>query len=118
MASASAPEPSGSVSTTTTEILSAAVRSAPTGDAPTRLTLKLRKGRRRVRFAEEVVDNEELNRKKSKCCCQYHRPRAFDESSDEEEDAFGILRQHPFLSAGEPSGDAQCQRPDEADACS
>uniref|UniRef100_A0A6V2LVF3 Protein phosphatase 1 regulatory subunit 11 n=1 Tax=Emiliania huxleyi TaxID=2903 RepID=A0A6V2LVF3_EMIHU len=56
--------------------------------APAHLTLKLRTARRRrVRFAEDVVDNEDLGRKKSKCCCQYHRPKAFDESSDEEGDA-------------------------------
>ena len=52
---------------------------------PKQLTLKLRARRRRVRWADDVVDNEDLGRKRSKCCCQYHRPRAFDESSDEEE---------------------------------
>ena len=53
---------------------------------PRRLKLKLR-ARRRVRWAEGTLDNEELNRKKSKCCCQYHRPRThLDESSDESED--------------------------------
>ncbi|KAJ2907157.1 Type 1 phosphatases regulator ypi-1 like protein [Zalerion maritima] len=36
----------------------------------------------RVQWADDVVDNEGLGRKKSKVCCIYHRPRAVDESSD------------------------------------
>ncbi|CAG8551710.1 731_t:CDS:2 [Funneliformis caledonium] len=50
-------------------------------------TLKLR-GRpsdnRKVKWDDGVVDNEGLGKKKSKICCIYHKPRAFDESSDEE----------------------------------
>ncbi|KAI0298024.1 phosphatase inhibitor-domain-containing protein [Multifurca ochricompacta] len=49
--------------------------------------LRLRGGPRdrpRVVWDEEVVDNEGLGRKKSKICCIYHRPRQFDESSDED----------------------------------
>jgi protein phosphatase 1 regulatory subunit 11 len=55
-----------------------------------------------VHFAEEVVDNEELGRKKSKCCCQYHRPKAFDESSDEEGDSLDVLRGPPFSEGDAP----------------
>jgi len=84
----SAAEAGTSSTSTTTEVLPAAPAAAPT-----HLTLKLRPARRRrVRFADEVVDNEELGRKKSKCCCQYHRPKAFDESSDEEDDPLKLLR--------------------------
>ncbi|KAH8998959.1 phosphatase inhibitor-domain-containing protein [Lactarius hatsudake] len=55
------------------------------GPAPTG-TLRLRGGprnRRHVAWGEDVVDNETLGRKKSKICCIYHKPRRFDESSDE-----------------------------------
>ncbi|KAH9064229.1 phosphatase inhibitor-domain-containing protein [Lactarius vividus] len=55
------------------------------GPAPTG-TLHLRGGphnRRRVAWSEDVVDNEGLGRKKSKICCIYHKPKRFDESSDE-----------------------------------
>jgi len=38
---------------------------------------------RRIQWAEDVVDNEGLGRKKSKVCCIYHAPRGIDESSDE-----------------------------------
>ncbi|CAD6447331.1 ac3f78c5-1ce7-4abb-b5da-2deffa938671 [Sclerotinia trifoliorum] len=38
---------------------------------------------RRIQWAEDVVDNEGLGRKKSKVCCIYHAPRPIDESSDE-----------------------------------
>lgn len=79
--------------------------------APTAPILRLRgahTSRRRVQWTEDVVDNEKLNRKKSKgmwlyphssftvfrggkgnkvltaaVCCIYHRPKAVDESSDE-----------------------------------
>ncbi|RDL39098.1 uncharacterized protein BP5553_03438 [Venustampulla echinocandica] len=43
-----------------------------------------RTGRRtRIQWAEDVVDNEGLGRKKSKVCCIYHPQRGIDESSDE-----------------------------------
>eukprot|EP00042_Codosiga_hollandica_P021318 m.73749 g.73749 ORF g.73749 m.73749 type:complete len:104 (-) comp50305_c0_seq4:975-1286(-) len=40
----------------------------------------------RVKWDEGTVDNEHMNKKKSKRCCIYHKPRAFDESSDESGD--------------------------------
>ncbi|EIN06254.1 hypothetical protein PUNSTDRAFT_54508 [Punctularia strigosozonata HHB-11173 SS5] len=52
-------------------------------------TLRLRAAGRpdrpRVAWAEEVVDNEGMGKKKSKICCIYHKPRRFDESSSEED---------------------------------
>ncbi|KAH0544664.1 hypothetical protein FGG08_001169 [Glutinoglossum americanum] len=39
---------------------------------------------RRVMWAEDVVDNEGMGKKKSKVCCIYHKPRAVDESSSED----------------------------------
>ncbi|KAH8924885.1 hypothetical protein BT69DRAFT_1217158 [Atractiella rhizophila] len=39
---------------------------------------------RRITWGEEVVDNEGMGKKKSKICCIYHKPRAFDESSSGE----------------------------------
>ncbi|CAG8471332.1 12676_t:CDS:2 [Racocetra persica] len=51
-------------------------------------TLRLRGGGlpsgRKVKWDENVVDNEGMGKKKSKICCIYHRPRSFDESSDED----------------------------------
>lgn len=40
--------------------------------------------RRHVRWSEDVVDNEHLNKKKSKVCCIYERPTEFGESSSDE----------------------------------
>ncbi|ODQ65841.1 hypothetical protein NADFUDRAFT_41830 [Nadsonia fulvescens var. elongata DSM 6958] len=40
---------------------------------------------RGVRWEEDVIDNEFLNRKKSKICCIFHKQRAFGESSGEED---------------------------------
>ncbi|KAI8889471.1 hypothetical protein K501DRAFT_320396 [Backusella circina FSU 941] len=38
---------------------------------------------RAIRWANDVIDNEHMNKKKSKICCIYHRPRAVGESSSE-----------------------------------
>ncbi|XP_054284953.1 E3 ubiquitin-protein ligase PPP1R11 [Macrosteles quadrilineatus] len=56
-------------------------------DLPTlRLRLKKPKSKKQVKWGEDTVDNEHLNKKKSKCCCIYNKPRAFGESSDSEDD--------------------------------
>ncbi|KAF8419668.1 type 1 phosphatases regulator YPI1 [Tirmania nivea] len=50
-------------------------------------TLRLRGGPiqdRRVTWGEDVIDNEELGRKKSKVCCIFRRARSFGESSSED----------------------------------
>ncbi|KIV84066.1 hypothetical protein PV11_06040 [Exophiala sideris] len=41
--------------------------------------------RRRITWAEDVIDNEGLGRKSSKVCCIYHKPREFGESSSEDD---------------------------------
>lgn len=41
------------------------------------------RSRPRVQWTEDVVDNEGMGKKKSKICCIYHKPKRFDESSDE-----------------------------------
>ncbi|OCF41879.1 hypothetical protein I317_04289 [Kwoniella heveanensis CBS 569] len=54
--------------------------------------LKLRGGplkKQRVVWSEETVDNEGMGKKKSKICCIYHKPRAFDESSSDESSSCG-----------------------------
>ena len=67
----------GASSTTTTTVAEAPSSSATEPAAP--LVLKLRgKRTRRLRWADDVVDNEDLDRKKSKCCCIFHRQRSFD----------------------------------------
>jgi len=53
------------------------------------LRLKLKKGaeKKKIQWTEDTVDNEGLGKKKSKCCCQYKKPRAnLDESSEDESD--------------------------------
>ncbi|KAK0223551.1 phosphatase inhibitor-domain-containing protein [Armillaria fumosa] len=66
------------------------VTNAPPSEAsssvPTVGSLRLRGARRkpRVAWSEDVVDNEGCGKKKSKICCIYHKPRRFDESSDED----------------------------------
>jgi protein phosphatase 1 regulatory subunit 11 len=54
--------------------VSASRRGALTARAPDRA---------HITWCDDVVDNEGLGKKSSKSCCVYHKPRAFDESSDE-----------------------------------
>lgn len=53
-------------------------------------TLRLRchkpKTHKKVQWTETTVDNEHMDKKKSKCCCVYVKPRVFGESSSESED--------------------------------
>lgn len=53
-------------------------------EVPT-LALQKRKNSKKVVFTDDTVDNENLNRKKSKCCCIYEKPKQFDESETESE---------------------------------
>lgn len=41
--------------------------------------------RRRIQWAEDVIDNEGLGRKKSKVCCIFHKTREVGESSSEDD---------------------------------
>lgn len=55
------------------------------------VTIKLKKPKpkltKRVSFTDDTIDNEELGRLKSKCCCVYEKPKQFAESSDSESEA-------------------------------
>ncbi|CRK93979.1 CLUMA_CG007505, isoform A [Clunio marinus] len=51
-----------------------------------RLRLHKPKAEKKVQWTETTVDNEGLNKKKSKCCCIYVKPKEFGESSSESED--------------------------------
>lgn len=52
-----------------------------------RVVLKLKKPakKRHVAWTAGTVDNEDLNRRKSKCCCVYVKPHEFGESSSDSE---------------------------------
>ena len=63
------------------------------GEQPSHILLKLKAPRkerkRRVRFAADVIDNEDLCRKKSKNCCVFHRSQPRDGPEDEEDEETG-----------------------------
>lgn len=52
------------------------------------LTLRLapRRKAKAVRWSEEVVDNEFMNKKKSKKCCIFHKQKSFGDWSDDDSD--------------------------------
>ncbi|KAL2019417.1 hypothetical protein VTK56DRAFT_9622 [Thermocarpiscus australiensis] len=76
-------EPAPSQTETITTLPSTASQTQVQRSAILRLRGAHAPTRRSVQWRSDVVDNEGLNKKKSKVCCIYHRPRAIDESSDE-----------------------------------
>ncbi|XP_034486363.1 E3 ubiquitin-protein ligase PPP1R11 [Drosophila innubila] len=50
---------------------------------------------RHVSFHEDVIDNEGMNRRKSKCCCIYRKPQVFGESSSSSDDECEHCCGHP-----------------------
>lgn len=50
---------------------------------------------RHVTFQEGVIDNEGMNRRKSKCCCIYRKPHDFGESSSSSDDECEHCCGHP-----------------------
>ncbi|KAK9807372.1 hypothetical protein WJX73_008334 [Symbiochloris irregularis] len=45
-----------------------------------------RKKKKAVRWSEDVVDNEHMNKKSSKQCCIFHKQRAFGDFSDSDDE--------------------------------
>ncbi|KAK9872922.1 hypothetical protein WA026_020274 [Henosepilachna vigintioctopunctata] len=46
-----------------------------------RLRLKKPANDKKVQWSNETVDNEDMNKKKSNCCCIYTKPRSIEEES-------------------------------------
>ncbi|XP_075559609.1 uncharacterized protein LOC142591112 [Dermacentor variabilis] len=61
---------------------------AAPAEKPLKITKKKSKQglRRVVSWTTETVDNENLNRKSSKCCCIYVKPTKFGEDSEEDDE--------------------------------
>ncbi|XP_068156495.1 E3 ubiquitin-protein ligase PPP1R11 [Drosophila tropicalis] len=71
------------------------VASTTTGIARLHLCLGSEGSERHVSFHVGVIDNEGMNRHKSKCCCIYRKPYAFDESSSSSDDETDHCYGHP-----------------------
>lgn len=62
---------------------------------------------RKVVWSEETVDNEDMGKKKSKCCCIYKKPTVFGESSSESEDECENCFGHPEMKHRKRKNDDQ-----------
>lgn len=77
-----------------------------------RLKLKKPANQKKVKWTAETVDNENMNKKKSKCCCIYVKPLEFAESSSDTDDECDRCRGHveikrkAGLKKGSPSDDS------------
>ncbi|XP_022858182.1 protein phosphatase 1 regulatory subunit INH3 [Olea europaea var. sylvestris] len=50
------------------------------------LVLKLKPPKKKVSWKEGTVDNEFMNKKRSKKCCIFHKEKPFDEDDSDEDD--------------------------------
>ncbi|KAI9295980.1 hypothetical protein K502DRAFT_364521 [Neoconidiobolus thromboides FSU 785] len=57
----------------------------------------------RVRWDSEVIDNEGMNKKKSKVCCIFKKERAVGESSSEDESSSGEEYEYQGNRIGSPN---------------
>lgn len=83
MACPAATTPSSSTQTTVESSGSSDVQEA---GAAVRLVLRKPKNKKKVVWSEGTVDNEDMNKRKSKCCCIYKKPHVFGESSSDTDD--------------------------------
>ncbi|KAH8291605.1 hypothetical protein KR018_005085 [Drosophila ironensis] len=60
---------------------------------------RLPREQRHVAFHEGVIDNEHMNKRKSKCCCIYRKPHPFGESSSSTDDECEHCFGHPEVRA-------------------
>ncbi|XP_046853657.1 E3 ubiquitin-protein ligase PPP1R11-like [Xenia sp. Carnegie-2017] len=65
--------------------LTEAVEEQNQESSPMVLKLRKPKPKKKVQWKPDTVDNEFMDKKSSKCCCVYEKPRAFGESSSESE---------------------------------
>ncbi|KAH8344532.1 hypothetical protein KR084_009805, partial [Drosophila pseudotakahashii] len=73
--------------------------------------------RRRVGFHAGVIDNEHMNRRKSKCCCIYRRPHPFGESSSSTDDECEHCFGHPEVRTRNRMEKLEKRRQEEQNCC-
>ncbi|KJP86687.1 hypothetical protein AK88_03694 [Plasmodium fragile] len=78
---------SSSSATTTTYVQEANERNEQNGNQNTFVRILKLTPQKMVRWDENTVDNENAQKKSSKVCCIYHKPKDFGESSDSDSDS-------------------------------
>ncbi|ANQ07008.1 Protein phosphatase inhibitor [Plasmodium coatneyi] len=78
---------SSSSTTTTTYVQEANERTEQNGNQNTIVRILKLTPQKMVRWDENTVDNENAQKKSSKVCCIYHKPKGFGESSDSDSDS-------------------------------
>ena len=83
------------------------ITETPAGPSTPSATLRLRaepEDSQRVRWAEDVVDNESMGKKSSKVCCIYHKPHTPGDSGSESESSSSDEDSEPDLSRARKAG--------------
>ncbi|KAI4837959.1 protein phosphatase inhibitor 3 [Plasmodium brasilianum] len=77
-----------SSTTTTTYVQETNTRNDQNGNQNTIVRILKLSPQKMVRWDDSTVDNENAQKKSSKVCCIYHKPKNFGESSDSDSDSF------------------------------
>ncbi|GAW80017.1 protein phosphatase inhibitor 3 [Plasmodium gonderi] len=78
---------SSSSTTTTTYVQETNRRNEQNGNQSTIVRILKLTPQKMVRWDESTVDNENAQKKSSKVCCIYHKPKKFGESSESDSDS-------------------------------
>ena len=73
--------------TTKTSTTTATKQKEKEPSEPKQILVLKKKPKKEIKWAEEVIDNEHMGKKKSKCCCIHHKalgPGDLDSDSDPE----------------------------------
>lgn len=77
-----------------TEVITTTTTTTTNQSEPETIRLK-KKNKKKVGWRSDTIDNENAGKKSSKCCCVYHKPHKFgDSSSDSEQDDCNNCRGH------------------------
>ncbi|KAK3690665.1 Type 1 phosphatases regulator ypi1 [Vermiconidia calcicola] len=68
--------------------------------------------RRRIQWAQDVVDNEGMGKKSSKVCCIYHKPHEPGDSDEDESSGSDESDGEPDLSRAQAAGGGRGRRED------
>lgn len=117
------PARNGTATPTTATHGSQTILQTNTGEEPPSATLRLRaepvqdqssqsssEDGRRIRWSDDVIDNEGMGKKSSKVCCIYHAPREPGDTDSDSSSSEDDSDSEPDLSRAQPAGGRKGRR--------
>ena len=69
--------------TTSSSATSTATAKKANPPDPKQVLVLKNKPKKEIKWSEDVIDNEHMGKKKSKCCCIHHKPHGSNDSDSE-----------------------------------